>query len=138
MQEMLTPLQVKLVGINAGSRLLADPCLFIDGQLRTQCRRNPKRNIGLYGKDVRQLAVIGFRPEWRSVAASISSATIRTSAPAMVCRLWLRCLNGITDVRDMTRNARIFERAAMTSSVTPSAKYSFSESALRFRKGMTQ
>ena len=32
------------------------------------------------------------------------------------------CLKGITEVREITVSARIFERCAMTSSVIPSAK----------------
>src|SRR5215207_6426850 len=49
----------------------------------------------------------------------------------------VRCLNCITELREMTVRARIFERWAMTSSVMPSAKYSFSGSALRLRNGST-
>src|SRR5439155_24454032 len=48
-----------------------------------------------------------------------------------------RCLKGITDVREITLRARSFDRCAITCSVMPSAKYSFSGSALRFRNGKT-
>ena len=52
-------------------------------------------------------------------------------------RLCARCLNGITEVREITWRARIFDRCAMTSSVIPSAKYSCSGSAPRLRNGST-
>src|SRR5205807_1307011 len=89
----------------------------------------------------------------RSFSASMSWATMRTRSPArrtlpsssvaassraaISLRLCSRCLNAITDVREITLRARIFDRCAMTSSVIPSAKYSFSRSALRFRNGKT-
>ena len=89
----------------------------------------------------------------RSVSASISWATIRTRSPTrrtlpssrvaaesrapISRRLWSRFLNIITEVREMTLSDRIFESCAMTSSVIPSAKYSFSGSPLRLRNGST-
>src|SRR5205807_7573360 len=48
-----------------------------------------------------------------------------------------RRVNGITDVREITLSARIFDKCGMTSSVIPSAKYSVAGSALRFRNGRT-
>ena len=52
-------------------------------------------------------------------------------------RLCSRFLNGMTDVREITFSERTFDRCAITSSVMPSAKYSFSGSALKLRKGRT-
>ena len=46
-------------------------------------------------------------------------------------------LNCIAEVREITRNARITDRSAMTSSVSPSAKNSLSGSGLRLPKGRT-
>ena len=46
-------------------------------------------------------------------------------------------LNFIADVREMTRRDPIWDRSAVTSSVRPSAKYSFSGSVLRFVNGRT-
>lgn len=43
----------------------------------------------------------------------------------------------MTEVREIALSARIFDRCAMTSSVMPSAKYSFSGSALKFWNGST-
>ena len=43
----------------------------------------------------------------------------------------------MTDVREITRRARTFDSWAITSSVIPSAKYSFSGSTLRLRNGRT-
>ena len=90
-------------------------------------------------------------PEVRSVSASTSCATMRTRSPArrtlpsstvvapsvapISRKLCSRFLNRMTEVREITLSARIFESCAMTSSVIPSAKYSFSGSALRLRKG---
>ena len=83
----------------------------------------------------------------------MSWATIRTRSPArrtlpsssvatwsvapISRRLCSRFLNGITDVREITLRERIFDSWAITSSVMPSAKNSFSGSALRFRNGST-
>jgi hypothetical protein len=44
-------------------------------------------------------------------------------------------LNAIADVREMTFRERIFDKLAITSSVIPSAKNSFSGSALTLRNG---
>ena len=52
-------------------------------------------------------------------------------------RLRSRCLNRITDPRPITFSERILESWAITSSVIPSAKNSFSGSALRLRNGST-
>ena len=89
----------------------------------------------------------------RSVSTSMSVATMRTRSPAcrtlpsttvaapsrllISVRVSCRCLNGMTEPREITCRARILERCAMTSSVIPSAKYSFSGSALRLRNGST-
>src|SRR6202521_1587312 len=89
----------------------------------------------------------------RSADASMSCATIRTRSPTrrplpsrsvatsslapISLRLSSRFLKGITDVREMTFRERIFDSWAITSSVMPSAKNSFSGSALRFRNGRT-
>ena len=43
----------------------------------------------------------------------------------------------MTDVREMTRSALIFESSAMSASVMPSEKYSCSGSAERFWNGRT-
>jgi hypothetical protein len=85
--------------------------------------------------------------------ASISWATIRTRSPTRLTlpssrvaaerrapisrRLRSRFLNIITEVREITLSERILESWAMTSSVMPSAKYSFSGSPLRLRNGRT-
>ena len=66
-----------------------------------------------------------------------SSSAVAPSVAPISRRLCVRCLNGMTELREITLSARIFERCAMTSSVMPSAKYSFSGSALRLRKGST-
>jgi hypothetical protein len=50
---------------------------------------------------------------------------------------WFVPLNVIAEVREVTRRAPILERPEVTSSVRPSAKYSFSRSVLRFTKGRT-
>ena len=69
---------------------------------------------------------------------TLPSRSVATSSLAPISfKLCSRCLNAITDVREITLRARIFERWAMTSSVIPSAKYSFSGSALRLRNGRT-
>src|SRR5438309_1557859 len=69
---------------------------------------------------------------------TLPSSRVATPSFAAIARSpsW-RCLNGITEVREITSRARIFDSCAMTSSVIPSAKYSFSGSALRFRNGST-
>ena len=45
--------------------------------------------------------------------------------------------SSIAEVREITRSARTLARSAMISSVSPSAKYAFSGSGLRFSKGRT-
>ena len=45
--------------------------------------------------------------------------------------------SAIDDVREITRSERTLDRSAITSSVKPSAKYSFSASGLRFVNGST-
>src|SRR2546428_387008 len=69
---------------------------------------------------------------------TLPSSSVATSSFAAIARSpsW-RFLNGITEVREITSRARIFDSCAMTSSVIPSAKYSFSGSALRFTNGRT-
>ena len=66
-----------------------------------------------------------------------SSTVVAPSRLPISFRVCCRCLNGMTEVREITWRARIFDRCAMTSSVIPSAKYSFSGSALRLRNGST-
>ena len=83
----------------------------------------------------------------------MSCATIRTRSPArrtlplssvptssraaISCSPCSPSLNDITEAREITLSVRTFESWAITSSVIPSAKYSFSGSALRLRKGST-
>jgi len=87
------------------------------------------------------------------VSASTSCATIRTRLPARrtlpsrsvatssaapISRgLRSPFLKAITELREITLSERIFESWMMTSSVIPSAKYSFSGSGLRFTNGST-
>ncbi len=52
-------------------------------------------------------------------------------------RLSSRLLKAITDVREITFSERTFDRFAITSSVMPSVKNSFSGSALKLRNGRT-
>ena len=69
---------------------------------------------------------------------TLPSSSVATSSLAPISRrLCSRFLNGITEVREMTLRERIFESWAITSSVMPSAKNSFSGSALRLRNGST-
>ena len=56
---------------------------------------------------------------------------------AISFRLSWRCLNGATELREITFSARILDSCAMTSSVIPSANDSFCVSPLRSRKGST-
>src|SRR3989442_183411 len=69
---------------------------------------------------------------------TLPSSSVATPSFAAIARSpsW-RFLKGITEVREITSRARIFDSCAMTSSVIPSAKYSFSGSALRFTNGST-
>ncbi len=66
-----------------------------------------------------------------------STSVVAPSFAPITLRLSVDRLNGITDVREITLSARIFDRCAMTSSVIPSAKYSFSGSALKLTNGST-
>src|SRR5438034_571690 len=69
---------------------------------------------------------------------TLPSSTAATSSWAAISRrLCSRFFSGITDVLEITLRARIFESWAMTSSVIPLAKYSFSGSGLRLAKGST-
>ena len=61
-----------------------------------------------------------------------------TPSAAPISRRLCSCfLNAMADVRDVTRRVRILARCAITSSVMPSAKNSFSGSALMFTNGST-
>lgn len=71
----------------------------------------------------------------RPVARCRPRATPALSEDAISRALCVRRLNCITDAREITCNVRSPDRCTMTSSVMPSAKYSVSGSALRFRKG---
>ena len=66
-----------------------------------------------------------------------SSTVVAPSAAPISWRVCSRFLKRITEEREITLSAWILESCAMTSSVIPSAKYSFSGSALRLRKGST-
>ena len=69
---------------------------------------------------------------------TLPSSKVATSSVAPISRrLWSRPLNFITEPRPITRSERILESWAITSSVIPSAKNSFSGSALRLWKGRT-
>ena len=69
---------------------------------------------------------------------TLPSSSVATSSAAPISRrLWSRALNRMTEPRPITLSERIFESWAITSSVIPSAKNSFSGSALRFWKGST-
>ena len=67
-------------------------------------------------------------PSSRFAASSLAPISLRLSS---------RFLNGITEVWEMTLSERIFASWAITSSVIPSAKNSFSGSALKLRNGST-
>ena len=69
---------------------------------------------------------------------TLPSTSMPTPSAAPTSRRLCWCfLNAMTEVREVTRSVRIFARCAITSSVIPSAKNSFSGSALMFTNGRT-
>ena len=75
------------------------------------------------------------RSPTRSTDPSITASTC--SALAISGRGFLTRLYCMTEVREITRSALILERSAISASVIPSAKYSWSGSREKFSSGRT-
>ena len=153
LDEPLPPLEKEPIGLDVLRRLPPHARLLVARQLGLERGRDVQRDVGLDREDVRQLPVVRLGPELpigldvdqrrhdAHAVAGVSDAAVeqrrRRRASRRSPERCCRCLNGITDVREITLSARIFDRCAMTSSVMPSAKYSFSGFALRLRNGST-
>ena len=78
-----------------------------------------------------------MRTRWPARRTLPSSTALTPSSSAMVVIFLVVFLYCIEDVREITLSALTLESCAMTSSVMPSLKYSFSGSVLMFSNGST-
>ena len=147
------PWKKELVGLDVVGGLLPDPAPLLGRELGLQRGRDLERDIGLDGEDVGQLAVVGLGPEVTVVFRIDEGGNDPHPAPGPADAP-IEEAGDVQRGRDLSKtllpflvrhhrgpgdhlSERIRDRWAITSSVIPSAKNSFSGSALMLRKGST-